>query len=414
MSTEKQIEANQRNAQLSTGPKTADGKARAARNAITHGLTSRDVVLNNEDGDEYQKLLDACVERYDNGDPLQMALIQVATRAYWRLDRIAIAETARINHGVRHAIIDWKKHQTDRALELGQQLRYDPVDRVNPQLQDPEAIKQMAVWKSFDPAKIVNELKSFSTGIDWMVEQWETLLRVLDEDGFLHYQEKYLVAKLLGVRPDDALWDSRVTDLFLWCHALHPSEMGLFEHFQEAAIGAEGKGPYDERVFGLTHGKAPMTKLEARENLEAAIQGEIRRLLVFKAEEVGPAEAEDLAEIHKQALAETSPASLLTHRYQTTCLNELLKAKAELVRCSPTSPAGTAPKPPAPQNPPAPPAPAPPVNPVRHDAHLADAVKPIPTPPVVRNEPNFRGDAMLLSTPRGTDTESISVLRPGG
>ena len=34
----KQIEANRKNAQLSTGPKTAEGKSISAANAITHGL----------------------------------------------------------------------------------------------------------------------------------------------------------------------------------------------------------------------------------------------------------------------------------------------------------------------------------------------------------------------------------------
>ncbi len=40
MSTEKQIEANRANAKLSTGPNTAEGRARAAQNSFTHGLNS--------------------------------------------------------------------------------------------------------------------------------------------------------------------------------------------------------------------------------------------------------------------------------------------------------------------------------------------------------------------------------------
>ena len=34
----RKIEANRRNSQLSTGPKTDEGKAKSSRNSITHGV----------------------------------------------------------------------------------------------------------------------------------------------------------------------------------------------------------------------------------------------------------------------------------------------------------------------------------------------------------------------------------------
>ena len=40
MATEKQIAANRRNAALSTGPKTDEGKAQSRANAMTHSLTA--------------------------------------------------------------------------------------------------------------------------------------------------------------------------------------------------------------------------------------------------------------------------------------------------------------------------------------------------------------------------------------
>src|SRR5207245_1461052 len=50
--TEKKREANRRNAQLSTGPKTFEGKERVARNALKHGLLARDVIIVAGDGKE--------------------------------------------------------------------------------------------------------------------------------------------------------------------------------------------------------------------------------------------------------------------------------------------------------------------------------------------------------------------------
>ena len=56
------IEANRNNAQLSTGPRTPEGKERSARNAVRHGLTSAAAFLPNEDPEAYhdfcRKLID--------------------------------------------------------------------------------------------------------------------------------------------------------------------------------------------------------------------------------------------------------------------------------------------------------------------------------------------------------------------
>jgi hypothetical protein len=54
MTTEAQVAANRLNAQKSTGPRTEEGKAKVALNAVTHGLRARGVVLPGEGPDEYQ------------------------------------------------------------------------------------------------------------------------------------------------------------------------------------------------------------------------------------------------------------------------------------------------------------------------------------------------------------------------
>jgi hypothetical protein len=53
MSSDRQINANKQNAQQSTGPRTADGRARVALNALKHGLTGKQIVLPGEDPTEF-------------------------------------------------------------------------------------------------------------------------------------------------------------------------------------------------------------------------------------------------------------------------------------------------------------------------------------------------------------------------
>ena len=52
MTTSKQIEANRRNAQHSTGPITLQGKDKSSQNAIKHGLFSNVPLITGEQEEE--------------------------------------------------------------------------------------------------------------------------------------------------------------------------------------------------------------------------------------------------------------------------------------------------------------------------------------------------------------------------
>ena len=56
MMSRKQLEANRANAKRSTGPKSDAGKTRSRMNALKHGFSSQEIVLEGEDADQFDAL----------------------------------------------------------------------------------------------------------------------------------------------------------------------------------------------------------------------------------------------------------------------------------------------------------------------------------------------------------------------
>lgn len=96
MSTEKQFAANRRNAEKSTGPRTAAGKAKSRGNALRHGLTAKNLLLASENPAEFEALHAAMIARLRPGDPLEDEFVLRLTSILWRLRRVPAVETALI------------------------------------------------------------------------------------------------------------------------------------------------------------------------------------------------------------------------------------------------------------------------------------------------------------------------------
>jgi hypothetical protein len=92
MSTEAQRNANRANAQLSTGPRTEQGKAQSSLNAIKTGLTGRTVLLPAEDAEAYQQHIIRYQEQYKPEGDREKELTQFLADTQWRLNRIPVLE----------------------------------------------------------------------------------------------------------------------------------------------------------------------------------------------------------------------------------------------------------------------------------------------------------------------------------
>jgi len=106
MSTEKRIAANRRNAQLSTGPKTPVGRAKASMNALRHGVLAQRMLLPGEDPTELAELeARICVAVAPEGQ-LEEALAERVVACVWRLRRV---------YGIETSLLASEMHDTRRS-----------------------------------------------------------------------------------------------------------------------------------------------------------------------------------------------------------------------------------------------------------------------------------------------------------
>jgi hypothetical protein len=98
--TPERLEANRRNAQKSTGPKTVNGKVASKLNALKHGLLAKTVVVHGhklkESTNEFKKLCHAFYLDFAPVGPMEETLVDQIVQAAWRLRRVRAAESGEI------------------------------------------------------------------------------------------------------------------------------------------------------------------------------------------------------------------------------------------------------------------------------------------------------------------------------
>lgn len=92
MISQQQLEANRQNAQLSTGPKTEEGKRRCAQNAVRHGLTGQVSAMTEEDRAAHDEFCSAMLKDLAPEGAIETQFAQRVATDSWRLNRISAIE----------------------------------------------------------------------------------------------------------------------------------------------------------------------------------------------------------------------------------------------------------------------------------------------------------------------------------
>jgi hypothetical protein len=120
MASEAQFIANRLNAQKSTGPRTAEGKAAASLNAVQHGLRAQAVVLPGEGPDEYRLHRERLLADLRPQDLPEMDLAERIVELAWRLRRA----------GQYHSAVFEALYEQQAAAPVGEADGADATERV--------------------------------------------------------------------------------------------------------------------------------------------------------------------------------------------------------------------------------------------------------------------------------------------
>src|SRR3954454_4116064 len=98
MSSQRQIEANRRNAQRSTGPTSVAGKAASSMNALKSGIHAKSLLLPSEKLDELEQLIDDYYRSHNPDSPEARFHLDEVIHCEWLLRRYRAAETQMWQH----------------------------------------------------------------------------------------------------------------------------------------------------------------------------------------------------------------------------------------------------------------------------------------------------------------------------
>ncbi|HWE35300.1 MAG TPA: hypothetical protein VG406_01915 [Isosphaeraceae bacterium] len=310
-----QVAARQANAKNSTGPRTDEGKARAAKNALLHGLCSLAPVLPSEDPAEFERLLAQWIKDQQPATEEEQNLVFNMCCATVAIGRVRKADAAAALVRMRQAGEAFDAERARTLQETGSLVGRGRQDLVIP-------------------------LLARADGVRWLIAKWDEMDEQLTGSGHLCPDWRGRMLAMLGCAPGD-LDDERA-------RVVHGLGMAL-----DVACDAHLQGHARYLAKGIAiDADRPMERLRAimATELEA-----LRSILP----DLEAEEAEQRRQVLDAAAVDTSDDGMRRHRYMQdhqrtfrqlstaliACKNARLKLYGRILSSSENEPAWTPPEP---------------------------------------------------------------------
>jgi len=159
MTSEARINANRLNAQKSTGPRTAEGKAAVAQNAVKHGLSARCDVIRGEDQKEFEQYREEMFWELNPAGVMQSRLTERIVSLAWRLRR-----AERLQNEAFDALLI--KETSSPLARLTRPLRGKEQDGGKAEGCDGEPAVGRTVVRDFSNARVLDRLLMYERRIE--------------------------------------------------------------------------------------------------------------------------------------------------------------------------------------------------------------------------------------------------------
>jgi hypothetical protein len=210
MVSEKQLAANRRNAQKSTGPGPA-GKANSSRNNLRHGLTGHISLLPTEDREAHDAFCNELIDSFTPETPMERQLAQSIAEDSWRLNRACAIENNMFALGHQHergevqiALADAKTFLAQAAafnlLTLYEQRINRNVQRNMKLLKELQAERKKQHNHAMEEAKLLAQL-NLMNGLPYQPEENGFVFSHTEINRAIDRDNRLKAAKLAAMPP---------------------------------------------------------------------------------------------------------------------------------------------------------------------------------------------------------------------
>jgi hypothetical protein len=176
MTSQKQLEANRANARLSTGPRSDSGKKHSSMNAITHGLTAKQVIVPGEKPEQFDRLREGLIADFAPGTTIEHELVEQLAASLLCRRRVPIVEAALLKDLMGRSLGDALHLLTEEELDLLEKMSRhvlgflregDLSDVVDKQSADgdrekgiPRRVEMLTVFARYESSKMNEIIKT--------------------------------------------------------------------------------------------------------------------------------------------------------------------------------------------------------------------------------------------------------------